>query len=148
MEWKVRSVSVYRWHNVSNQKSYKHNPVFILWVTQVKNLLKLYMYKHVENRNLIKKLIAVLRFVSTTWTNCSPISPKVSTIRLPPNPNLPTWTPSLAPAPCLSPERYCPCILDPYASLPYTVRVTAAQLTICLLLLNYKRHCVMSLLCC
>lgn len=39
-------------------------------------------------------------------------------------------------------ERYCPCDRDPYSSLPYTVAVTASQLTICLLLLNYKRHCV------
>lgn len=42
-------------------------------------------------------------------------------------------------------ERYCPCSRDPYASLPYTVPVTASQLTICLLLLNYKRRCVISL---
>lgn len=43
-------------------------------------------------------------------------------------------------------ERYCPCSRDPYASLPYTAPVTASQLTICLLLLNYKRRCVILLL--
>lgn len=34
-------------------------------------------------------------------------------------------------------ERYCPRSRDPHASLPYTAPVTALQLTICLLLVNY-----------